>query len=120
MKPPETRIIKEAKGMNQDTGYWVECVPVRAPSSLLGVHPGLYRASIGDFPHVYGLGLSPDRAITKLKRRLAYLHAIAGEPLPPLPQVHNRLRPPQTLRGIEGWMSVYLDLAALGVNRSVG
>ena len=104
--------------MTSDNGYWIECVPVRK-GSLLHLSPGLYRATISDFPDLYGLGLSPDRAITKLRRRLDAIRedcdVRAG--FCPWPRAHSRLRPPHGLRAIEGWMSVYLDLAGNSANQ---
>jgi predicted RNase H-like HicB family nuclease len=93
-----------------NNGYWIECVPVRKPS-LLHADAGFYTASISDFPEIRGFGLSPDRAITKLRKRLDAVRATYADQKEQLPQPHNRLTPPQRLRGIEGWMSVYVDLA---------
>ena len=98
--------------MKTDSGYWIECVPVRR-GSLVHLTPGLYRATIADFPELSGLGLSPDRAITKLRRRLDAIRARddGRKGYCEWPRAHSRLRPPSTLRAVEGWMSVYLDLA---------
>lgn len=86
-----------------DNGYWVECVPLR-PRSWLHLDPGLYSASIDGLPDVKGLGLSPDRAIAKLQRRLAQVRAERAD----LPPAHNHLNPPHRLRDVQGWMSVYV------------
>jgi hypothetical protein len=83
-------------------GYWIECVPLR-PRSWMHLDPGLYAASIEGLPDVHGLGISPDRAIAKLKRRLEMLRA--------LPPPHSQLKPPQRLQACQGWMSIYVELA---------
>lgn len=90
-------------------GYWVECVPLR-PRSWLHLDPGLYAASVDGLPDVKAIGLSPDRAISKVKRRLEALRqerVALGQTLPP---AHNHLSPPQRLRAEVGWMSVYVAL----------
>lgn len=69
--------------------------------------PGLYTASINDLPDVKGLGLSPDRAIAKLQRRLSHLREERNCALPPM---HNHLHPPQPNAAPNGWMSVYVEL----------
>jgi hypothetical protein len=72
--------------------------------------PGLYAASIDGLPDVKAIGLSPDRAITKVKKRLEALRAARTASGLDLPMAHNRLTPPQRLRAQMGWMSVYVAL----------
>lgn len=96
-------------GIKKDTGYWIECVPIRK-ASFLSMEPGFYAATIADFPDMRAYGISPDRAITKLKRRLERLRTERAGPIRDLPRPHNRLQPPHKNREVEGWMSVYLDL----------
>lgn len=93
-----------------DEGYWVECIPVRK-GSFFAATPSLYAATISDCPDIKAWGLSPDRAITKLKKRLAVLRDDAAHADIHLPRAHNRLSPPHRLRGQAGWLSVYIDLA---------
>lgn len=100
--------------MKNETGYWIECIPVRK-TSLLSLSPGLYQASIDDFPDIKAIGISPDRAITKLRRRLDDLRRTYEERNEELPSGHSRLKPPQRLRGVDGWMSVYLELRACNI-----
>jgi hypothetical protein len=95
-----------------NNGYWVECVPLR-PRSWLHLDPGLYSASIDGLPDVQGLGLSPDRAIAKLQRRLAQVRAERIADGAGLPPTHSPLTPPKRLQGHHGWMSVYV---AVGTN----
>ncbi len=93
-------------------GYWVECVPLR-PRSWFRLDPGLYAASVDGLPDVKGLGLSPDRAIGKLKKRLEAIRKHQDALHIDLPQPHNRLAPPHQLRAEHGgWMSVYVALCA--------
>ena len=91
-------------------GYWVECVPLR-PRSWLHMNPGLYAASVEGFPDARGLGISPDRAIEKLRRRLMQIQGERVKRGENLPTGHNRLAPPKRLQGQIGWMSVFVDLA---------
>lgn len=101
--------------MNKDNGYWIECVPVREPS-LFAFYTGLYTAQVRDFPDIKAYGISPDRAISKLKRRLEHMHHDYTARAEPLPKPHSRLRPPQTLADTSGWMSVYVSLHMNTIN----
>jgi hypothetical protein len=97
--------------MAETCGYWVECIPVRK-GSFFTASPSLYAASVSDRPDIKAWGLNPNRAITKLRRRLAHLQEEAEQKhVALLPNAHNRLSPPHRLRGQAGWLSVYIDLA---------
>lgn len=93
-----------------DTGYWIECIPLQRTVSDARSSPDFYSATIHDFPDLMARGLSPDRAIDKLRRKLEKLHQDSAREA--LPSPHNRLAPPRRLRDVDGWMSVYLDLRA--------
>lgn len=92
-------------------GYWVECVPLR-PRSWLHLDPGLYTASVDGIPDARGLGISPDRAIEKLQRRLAQIRSERIAQGVGLPTPHNHLSPPKRLQNQIGWMSVFVTIGA--------
>ena len=92
-----------------DNGYWIECIPLRRTTPDFKDIPPLYHARIRDLPDLDARGLSPDRAISKLRRKLEKLRSgVEGEA--PLPRPHSRLFPPPCLRDVDGWMLVYLEL----------
>ncbi len=99
------------------SGYWVECVPLR-PRSWLHLDPGLYAASIDGIPGARGLGISPDRAIEKLQRRLAQIRSERVEHGVDLPPTHSRLVPPKRLQNHIGWMSVFVAVEAQNDQKS--
>ncbi len=92
-------------------GYWVVCVPLR-PRSWLHLDPGLYAASIDGIPDARGLGISPDRAIEKLQRRLTQIRSERIAQGAGLPPAHSRLTPPKRLQNQIGWMSVFVAVEA--------
>ena len=97
-----------------ETSYWIECFPVRKASFFKST-PGWYKATIHGFPELTGRGVSPNRAITKLRRQIEDLHRATGEESA-LPPHHSPLHPPLNSRDMAGWMSIYIDLHAQAGN----
>lgn len=93
-------------------GYWIECIPVNR-NTVKDAGADLYSASIGSFPELSAYAPSPDQAIQKLSeklRKIKHQYELTGRNLP---GVENPVRPPQRLRFVQGWISVYIDLEDL-------
>ncbi len=111
-------------------GYWIECIPLHSVNSehihnsqlqnlkalshnqnmVDGVAKDLYGATTESFPDLVVTAPSPDKAIEKLRERLQSVrkdYEMTGKILPAL---DNPVRPPQRLRQIQGWISVYVDI----------
>ncbi len=111
------------------SGYWIECIPLhsvnsehihilplqelKALSQNENMAEDLYGATTESFPDLVVTAPSPDKAIEKLRERLRSVrqdYEITGKILPAL---DNPVRPPQRLRQIQGWISVYVDVTSV-------
>ena len=109
-------------------GYWIECIPLYSVNSEhistlqlqniselaknQNMPEDLYSATAESFPDLVVTAPSPDIAIDKLRERLRKVrddYQLAGKVLPAL---DNPVRPPQRLRQIQGWISVYVDISS--------
>jgi len=87
-------------------GYWIECIPVQEQGNLTA---DLYSATSESFPELLEMAPSPDLAIEKLRSRLKAIrkdYHIKGQLLP---ELDNPVRPPNRLRSVSGWISVYVE-----------
>jgi hypothetical protein len=110
-------------------GYWIECIPLHSVNSEhvqifqlqnlgnLGQNQNmaedLYGAATESFPDLVVTAPSPDKAIEKLRDRLRCVrkdYEMTGKVLPAL---DNPVRPPQRLRQVQGWISVYVDITTI-------
>jgi hypothetical protein len=88
-------------------GYWIECIPVQEQGNLSA---DLYSATSESFPDLQEMAPSPDQAIEKLRSRLKAIRADYSNSGRLLPELDNPVRPPNRLRSISGWISVYVEL----------
>ncbi len=89
-------------------GYWIECIPVQIQENLA---PDLYSATSESFPEVTEMAPSPDQAIEKLRHRLKTIRNDYQKTGKLLPELDNPVRPPNRLRGVIGWISVYVEIS---------
>lgn len=94
-------------------GYWVECIPVNGNANQ-NMSPDLYSATIGSFPEVSAYAPSPDEAIRALRDKLQQTKQQYESSGRTLPDTDNPVRPPNRLRFVQGWMSVYIDMSEVG------
>jgi hypothetical protein len=101
-------------------GYWIECVPLSSVNSeeLMrrispneNLSPDLYSASVEHFPDLSVTAASPDIAIEKLRNRLKSIRDDYRQTGKMLPDLDNPVRPPQRLRKVQGWISVYIEVS---------
>ena len=109
-------------------GYWIECIPLHSVNSEhiqklqlqnladlaenQNASGDLYSATAESFPDLVVTASTPDKAIEKLRNRLRKVrddYQLTGKVLP---ELDNPVRPPQRLRQIQGWISVYVDITA--------
>ena len=90
-------------------GYWAECVPVNGNADQ-NLSPDLYSASISSLPEISVYAPSPDKAIEKLRTRLKQVKHDYEAQGQNLPYQDNPVRPPNRLRFVRGWMSVYINV----------
>lgn len=93
-------------------GYWIECIPVREQGNLESsetIDEGLYSATTASFPDVSEMAPSPDLAIEKLRNRLKTIRQDYKNTGKLLPELDNPVRPPNRLRSVMGWISVYVE-----------
>jgi predicted RNase H-like HicB family nuclease len=88
-------------------GYWIECVPVREQENV--PVPRRYSATSRSFPEIAEQAESPDQAIEKLRMRLKAIRSDYERSGRLLPESDNPVRPPDGLRNVSGWISVYVD-----------
>jgi predicted RNase H-like HicB family nuclease len=91
-------------------GYWVECVPANTKhidiidkASETG-----YIASPTSFPDVHETASTPDEAINRIRARLMKVRSTYAQSGKILPEMDNPVRPPNRLRNVQGWISVYI------------
>jgi hypothetical protein len=103
-------------------GYWIECVPIHSVNSQDAkdalskpenhdIVEG-YRATAESFPELLVMAPSPDKAIEKLREHLKSVRNDYQKTGKILPDLDNPVRPPQKLRQIQGWISVYVDITS--------
>ncbi len=101
-------------------GYWIECVPLssvnsedmaRRLSHNENLSPDLYAASVEHFPDLSVTASSPDAAIEQLRNRLKSIRNDYSKTGKILPDLDNPVRPPQRLRKLQGWISVYVEVS---------
>lgn len=85
------------------SGYWIECVPS-------GASERIYTASVDVFPDLVIQASSPDAAVDRMRWKLLSLRRNYSETGQLLPRPHSPHTPPTQRRGIEGWLSVYIEL----------
>jgi hypothetical protein len=90
-------------------GYWIECVPLGGGANG-NLEADLYSASIESFPDFHVTAPSPDQAIEKLRAKLKALRRYYRMTGKTLPDLDNPVRPPQRLRSVQGWISVYIQM----------
>jgi len=95
-------------------GYWIECVPVVEQSQnditeFERMSERLYRATAESFPDVKEMAQTPDQAIEKLRNRLKNIRADYSRTGKLLPELDNPVRPPDRMRSVMGWISVYVE-----------
>ncbi len=109
-------------------GYWIECVPLHSVNSKhidelplnhlsalaknQNMADDLYGATTESFPELVVTAPSADKAIEKLRERLRMMRKDYQKTGKILPDLHNPVRPPQRLRQIQGWISVYVDVTS--------
>lgn len=91
-------------------GYWVECIPLHGNANQ-NMSPDLYGASIRSLPEVSAYAPSPDKAIEKLRVKLKKLKQYCELTGRNMPEIENPAEPPARLKFVEGWLSVYVDIA---------
>ena len=91
-------------------GYWIECIPVQDPAKP-SLANALYSASTESFPEMAEIAASPDKAIEKLRDRLKTIRCEYSKTGKLLPELDNPVMPPNRLRSVSGWISVYVEFA---------
>lgn len=94
-------------------GYWVECVPATAEQINISqeIVAGGYVASPTSFPDVHETASTPDEAINRIRDRLIKVRKTYSQSGKILPEMDNPVRPPNRLRNVQGWISVYIVLS---------
>lgn len=92
-------------------GYWIECVPVTKNGNEAQEDIDLlYSAMISSIPETKTYAPTPDKAIQKLRDKLAALrhdYCLQGKELP---EHDNPIRPPRNISSVRGWISVYVQM----------
>lgn len=90
-------------------GYWIECVPVQSKANQ-NQAADLYSATTESFPDLAEMAPSPDAAIEQLRHRLKTIRNDYKQTGKILPELDNPVRPPNRLRSVSGWISVYIEV----------